>query len=87
MQFECGVGYTPRRLTPGGIHTEGLIKNSNISAKSKNNSKMPFCHWPRWVRITKNRGQKSRDTLPLISNVHVISTFVGIFLEVIKDEK
>ena len=45
-----------------------LFKNSNISSKSKQNSKIlqPVYQGPRWVRLMKKTGgRKSRDTLPL----------------------
>ena len=64
------VSQTPR---DDGMHTAELIKSSNISANSKPNSKIlyPVYHGPRWVRImTKNRGRKSRDTLPLKGQCH-----------------
>ena len=42
-----------------------LFKSSNISAKTKPNSKV-FYQGPRWFRIMKKTGgRKSRDTLPL----------------------
>ena len=59
--FDSAVSCTPRSRI-------FLTLSSNISAKSKPNSKMFYTVYqgPRWVRIiAKNRGRKSRDILPL----------------------
>ena len=79
VQFVFAVCCTPLRLSPrcvahrrdylcGVLHTTETTLWSNISAKSKPNSKIlwPVYQGFRWVRImTKIRGRKSRDTLPL----------------------
>ena len=68
------------------MYTEERFKNSNILAKSKLNSKIPYPVYQgrRCVQIMKKGGRKSRDTLPLTLEYQFtclnISTFTKIQL-------